>query len=654
MIKSRFIIYLELLFWSLLFSSVFRFFELLYYLFLKVSNPEYYYYQPWMAPVYTWILAFTITFVSIIYCETVNKIKYNDKVPLRNQYINTAAALFILFYVLGIYNFKIAISYIIQTGAEADFDPKPLVLYGNIIAVMVFLLIFQGVKKYLNSIIPGKTNFRFIVLSLLICLFVFGFEKITWRIDPNKYYFKFTSNESVSELNDENEHPNVILLIIDTLRSDFLGCYGNTDNLTPNIDKIAAEGSVFLNNYANCPWTTGSFGSFYTSQSPYRIFYRHGKYGDDPIHLWPIYNKVHEKVNTIPLVFDENGYFVCSFQANGLAGYKYNFHLNSDFYMTCYNDRPSYSIVPLFFGYLSDFSNRILHIGSFFSAPQMDKTFTALGERLVDYNIGFIEKNSGAPCIVITNFMDVHDFSTRQDKKYYDALKAKFTAEGRPVSVEKLNYMTNVTYVDHQIGRIYNYLKTCGILDNTILVITSDHGEQLNEHGNIGHGWSLYDCEIKVPLIIRYPAKVPVNSEYEKTTSLLDLFPTLLYLCGISDENLNLEGINLFSDEMHERYVYSGFTLYTDDMQSVVLDNNKLIHLDEYDEFHLHNLISDPDETISLKWEDYIKGKTMYDSLNQWRVEMMEAQSNLREAINFQSEEVSIDRQQLRALGYIK
>ncbi len=106
--------------------------------------------------------------------------------------------------------------------------------------------------------------------------------------------------------------------------------------------------------------------------------------------------------------------------------------------------------------------------------------------------------------------------------------------------VEKLRnaYDSSLTSLDHQIGVLFDKLSEKGLSDNTVVIITSDHGESLGEHGLVGHGTSLYIQTLRVPLLIRFPSRVPRGARVKQTVSLRDLPATVLDLIGAASQNV--------------------------------------------------------------------------------------------------------------------
>jgi arylsulfatase A-like enzyme len=137
---------------------------------------------------------------------------------------------------------------------------------------------------------------------------------------------------------------------------------------------------------------------------------------------------------------------------------------------------------------------------------------------------------SGRPFFAFLNFFDAHDPYRPRGEFLH-----RFTGGSEIVD----RYDSAIAWMDHVVGRTLQSLQERGLLDNTIVVVTADHGEGLGEHGRMGHGNSLYSELLHVPLLIRYPAAVPVGRRVGTSISLRDIAATVLDLTGIVDQQIS-------------------------------------------------------------------------------------------------------------------
>jgi arylsulfatase A-like enzyme len=347
--------------------------------------------------------------------------------------------------------------------------------------------------------------------------------------------------------------PNIVLIVLDTLRQDHLACYGYRRETAPTIERIAEEGVIFESAYTTAPWTLPGHASLFTG----------------------MYTSTHETDNgsirlsaekrTLTEILSENGYRTAGFSANpwisSLSGLEQGFERFE--YLGTQTTHP-------FFLNLAKERARVLITGS----AHQDLGANTVNKHLLRW----VEKvrHGDAPFFVFANFMEVHApygtvpkpyFSTflehslprdigrkwAREKSLFmcrhcEGALEDFEAEptGSPECVDgrwrlpparlaatNALYDAGILYVDYQIGRIYRALERAGILDETILIITSDHGESLGEGGTMGHGVLLHERVLKIPLVIRYPRIFPPGLRVSEAASLIDVLPTIEDMLGL-------------------------------------------------------------------------------------------------------------------------
>jgi arylsulfatase A-like enzyme/Tfp pilus assembly protein PilF len=264
---------------------------------------------------------------------------------------------------------------------------------------------------------------------------------------------------------------NVLLISIDTLRADALGCYGNSKK-TPAIDSLAARSVLFENTISQVPLTLPSHATILTGLFPPQ----HGIKNNE-IFILP------EKVNTLAEVFQKNGY-----KTGAVVG---SFALDSGFGIAQGFDQYDDQIDP----------------GSNAETPYVERRADAV------WNHGrqWIEKQT-SPWFCFLHFYDPH------------------TAYAPPKPFPQ-NYFGEVAYVDSVLDQLLQFLNTRDIYNTTIIVLLSDHGESLGEHGEASHGVFLYDSTLKVPLMISVPGLK--SSRISQVVRLADVAPTILELAGL-------------------------------------------------------------------------------------------------------------------------
>lgn len=326
--------------------------------------------------------------------------------------------------------------------------------------------------------------------------------------------------------------PNIILLTIDTLRADRLGCYGYTRALTPNLDQLAASGVQFNQAMTGGSWTQAAFPVILTSS--YAAM--HGGC------LGPLAQDRPSPIGALTA----QGYRTAGFSTSPLLssayGYQQGFQDFTDFVP---NERdPALRKIRGGQKLLrSPMTHRILKILGVQSRPAQ---LYVSADKLTDALCDWLD-SADTPFFAWAHFMDVHwpyhreeglteprtiaqawqDLSHLHDANWY----------GEPISeMQKAHYIElyeqALKFTDVQVGKLLTYLEKSGKIDNTIIVVVSDHGEEFLEHHRWGH-WenNLHDEILHVPLIIRLPTPPPKNT-IDAQVRTLDIMPTLLDLCG--------------------------------------------------------------------------------------------------------------------------
>ncbi|MCI0412002.1 tetratricopeptide repeat protein [bacterium] len=269
----------------------------------------------------------------------------------------------------------------------------------------------------------------------------------------------------------------VVLITIDTLRADRVGCYGYTKAETPAMDRLAKEGILFKNAISHVPLTRPSHTSMFTGLYPFE----HNVHDNVAPSLDP-------KIPVLAELLRNNGYatgaFVASFVVNSQSGLQRGFDLFADKFDA--QKQP----------------------GQF--ALNLEKTGSEIYDEFADWQSGVKSK---------PYFAWIHLYDPHFPYEPPDPYANRFS--GRP-------YDGEVAYSDSIVGKILKLLRP-----NTLLIVTSDHGESLGDHGENAHSFFIYDSTLHVPLLIRWPGKLPAAKQIEFQTRLVDLFPTILDLLNI-------------------------------------------------------------------------------------------------------------------------
>jgi arylsulfatase A-like enzyme len=295
--------------------------------------------------------------------------------------------------------------------------------------------------------------------------------------------------------------PNIVLIIIDTLRADKLGCYGSSVEASPEIDELAREGLVFEKVIAQSSWTRPSVGSMLTSLYPRTL----GIYKEE----WDV---LPDEYLTLSEILQQSGYHTIGMTANPNINRTFNFHQGFD----------DYSDSSVIFPWMKN------EAGKKKASPELDNLLRS--ETLFQAAIKKAESSPDLPVYLQILVMEVHTPALT---------RAEF--RGSFTDIAHADYFSAVRQMSHDVGRFVRRLRALPGWENTLFVITSDHGEGLSDHpevpGSMTHGNMLYGSVVEVPLIIYYPGHAPSgfrNRRVAEKVRLLDLMPTLLEYVRIS------------------------------------------------------------------------------------------------------------------------
>ncbi|GEM_PF-1264674 len=330
------------------------------------------------------------------------------------------------------------------------------------------------------------------------------------------------------------QRPNVILISLDTLRPDRLGCYGDEPSDSPHLDALAAEGMLFTDAYSTSSYTLPSHGSMLTGQYP--AF--HGAV-DVTDALDP---------QRSPLLADllaDAGYVTAGFTGAGYVSSEYGFATGFDRYS--HND-PVWAVDTVRGAMLLD--------------TMSWERLPLSPELLRRYDAGSVTdwletRPDGAPFFLFLHTYIAHNFAPSEPwlkshgllgRSGEDGFQRPFNHKDREAfnngaelslsDVQKQYlpyYDATIAMADEFVGQVLASLSAAGLSDHTMVVVTSDHGEEFGEHGFFGHGETLYDGNTRVPLIVRLPADQAGEPGQVLTApvSLVDIAPWVLSVAGL-------------------------------------------------------------------------------------------------------------------------
>jgi arylsulfatase A-like enzyme len=458
--------------------------------------------------------------------------------------------------------------------------------------------------------------------------------------------FLIFSNGCLSERKSKNKKPNVLFILVDDLGWKDLGYTGSTFYETPNIDKLASEGTVFTDAYAASPVCSPSRAAILSGKYPARLNLtdyipgnRHyGPHENQKLASHPFNLQLNLEEYTMAEVFKDAGY------KTFFAG---KWHLGEDekFYPQHQGfdiNKGGNSTGHPAGGYFSPYGNPQLENGE-------DGEY--LTDRLTNETIGFIKRNKDNPFFAYLSFYTVHlpmQGKSEKVEKYRDKLSEmnysgkEFIKQGDTFYKQWQNiphYAAMVESMDENVGRVLKFLRKENLDENTIVVFTSDNGGMAtsNRTDNIpttnlplraGKGY-LYEGGIRVPLIIRWPEKIKAGARTDFPTTATDLYPTLLDLASIDlKKSQHIDGgslkLVLKNEEMKERPVFWHYPHYSGGLGgrpsgAVRLGDYKLIEFYEDNHVELYNLKNDLSEKNDLAELNPEKVDELNILLHEWR-----------------------------------
>jgi len=447
----------------------------------------------------------------------------------------------------------------------------------------------------------------------------------------------------------------VVIFLIDTLRADRLGVYGDVRGASPHIDALARESVVFTSCYAAAPWTLPSVVSLQTSTFPCE----HGVLIDGQ----------QIAAASLPLAqrLNDAGYATASFYANPYAGPMTG--LDRGFDHVAHHPATDGSIVDAWLGTIAaePFFAYIHNIEPHdpFMAPQhlvdqfghvSEAEKQIIGERLLHYRrLTRVDFAAGRP-VGTTDNTEAQQEAMRAVAEYADQIETLYAAAVRDA--------------DAKVGSVIDALKRRGVWGDTLFIVTSDHGEELRDHGGWQHDQSVYEELVHVPLIVRFPDPSIAPCRIGQAVSLVDLIPTILDFLGrreragdcrgrslmpLIEEPASVTGgsISIPSMRINRKKYFKPYKESRGDVNVVLRSGDwKGIFNVELDTFELYDLGVDPAEQQDVAAAHAELIGQLRDRARRWLDECLSARSTGTEQAPRDLDEAI--RERLRSLGYVE
>jgi arylsulfatase A-like enzyme len=278
----------------------------------------------------------------------------------------------------------------------------------------------------------------------------------------------------------------VLLITIDTTRADHLGMYGYPRDTSPNLDKLAAAGTLFVNGWAHAPSTRYSMPAILTGRLPLDVYY------DTSVEGWP---GLAAKATTIAETLKPLG-----FVTGAITNYWYfdpSRHMNQG---------------------IDEYDNEDARLHQGVAGAGPEQTRGSSSKEQTDKALAFVDRHAGQRWFLWVHYYDPH-YAYEPHKEV-----PSFGSDRMAL------YDGELRFTDLHIGRLLDGLRAKGLFDKTVVVVTGDHGEGFGEHGVELHGYHLYSAQTKVPLIVRVPGLPPRKAT--TPAGHVDILPTLANLAG--------------------------------------------------------------------------------------------------------------------------
>lgn len=437
--------------------------------------------------------------------------------------------------------------------------------------------------------------------------------------------------------------PNVVLIIIDTARKDHLSCYGYNRQTTPRIDELAREGVRFEEAEATAPWTLPSVASILTGLNPHR--HLAGYAGKDPKTGQEGMTFLSQSAITLTeVLFDAKYQTVASFQ-NPFVD-------------------PGFGL------------NRGFEIYDYFPG---DNLRARRAEQVVDWAMAWIEKSRSKrrPFFMVLHLFDPHlaydplpEFAAPFTYGYQGKMHPPFDLSNDNLEKARKGEITysdpdrkfiiglydgELSFVDYSLGRFFDYLKLKRLYDRSLIIVTSDHGEEFWEHGSFEHGHTLYQELLSVPLIIRFPQAENQGLVVKEKVSLADVTPSVIAYLGV-DSALQASGKSFVkmpgaAIKPASRPLVAELNRFGDPLQALYRDQYKLIINTATGEIKIYDLDKDPAEKKNLFGQKQSYPPEIIDQIKGVAAEIKKIESSGKPLPAKISPEV---RNKLKSLGYLK
>lgn len=311
--------------------------------------------------------------------------------------------------------------------------------------------------------------------------------------------------------------PNMILISLDTVRADALGCYGNGSAITPNLDRLAAQGIRFTDLSTPLPSTRPAHTTMLTGLVP-----EHHRVVDNLVSV------VSRSLVTLAETLQAQGYatgaFVSAEVLTGRAGLDQGFSIYDDCFAVGHRRLRMMPVVPRCLTLLRP---TLRWLGDGMVASNRP------GTEALDHGLAWMDRVRSGPFFLFLHFYDAHapyDCSPKFQKRFLrpGESPAEMPFDEQHVEFWRRMYAAGVCEVDSLVGEVMAAVERAGLADHTLLVVTADHGESFGNDYYYDHSERVFESVVRIPLLARFPGRIPAGTVDDRMVSLADLTPTIL------------------------------------------------------------------------------------------------------------------------------
>lgn len=426
---------------------------------------------------------------------------------------------------------------------------------------------------------------------------------------------------------------NVLLICIDTLSADRLGCYTPGEDTSPRLDALAAESVLFRRAHSTSSWTQPAVASLMTGLMP----------SDNGAQRFR--DSLPAEQTTLAERCRDAGLATAAVVSNPLVGATYGFDQGFDHFDESHNGHGD----------------------------------AITSDLVTDSALEWLDDRGESPFFLFVHYLDPHnDYVHHPDFDRTAGYKGRLRPGIPILDLRKMRpklkprdvrYLVNlhreeIAFTDHHIGRLLDGLAARGLSDSTVVILTSDHGEEFMERGWIGHTTTLFDELVMVPLMVRLPG-VLTPRIVEQNVSLVDVVPTLFPAADIDPAGGNGRSLGplLYGDEARNRDLFAEVTFWPLDLTkkvhrsekhtfktSLVAGDLKLVHDLRYENWGLYDRAADPHEKTNLYGQGHEAETGLRERLTAW--EQPRRAAWLRAQEDFPTPDPATVKQ-LKSLGYV-